>query len=213
MLNLPIAMLTRRRLVITLFFYFFLLGAQSTPQDQPQINTPTPGTALQGVITIQGTTNIPEFQYAEVAFSYAENQPESWFLIQQSKDPIIDGVLATWDTTTIADGNYRLRLQVYLTDGSVLSSEIAGLRVRNYTPVETDTPTPSTLSNTPVIVNTSTPILPTATPRLTPTAFPPNPAQVQPSDLNGSIAIGIGAAVAIFILLALYQSAHRRGRS
>ncbi len=213
MLNLPIAMLTRRRLVITLFFCFFLLGAQSTPQDQPQINTPAPGSALQGNITIQGTTNIPEFQYAEVAFSYAENQPESWFLIQQSKDPVINGVLATWDTTTIADGNYRLRLQVFLTDGSMLTSEIAGLRVRNYTPVETDTPTPSTLSNTPVIVNTSTPILPTVTPRFTPTVFPPNPAQVQPSDLNGSIAIGIGAAIAIFILLALYQSSHHQGRS
>jgi hypothetical protein len=213
MLNLPIAMLTRRRLAIILFFCFFLLGAQATPQDQPQINAPVPGSALQGTITIQGTTGLPEFQYAEVAFSYSENQPESWFLIQQSREPVKDGILAAWDTTTIADGDYRLRLQVYLTNGRVMTTEIAGLRVRNYTPVETNTPAPTSQSDTPVVVDTSTPILPTTTPLFTPTAFPPNPAQVHPSDLTGSVTAGIGAAVVIFAILALYESAHNRGRS
>ncbi len=213
MLNLPIAMLSRRWLVVFLCGCFFLLGAQTSPQDQPQVNSPLPGSALQGTITIRGTTDLPGFQYAEVAFSYIGNQPDSWFLIQQSREPVKDGPLAAWDTTTIADGNYRLRLQVYLNNGSVLATEISGLRVRNYTPAETSTPTPSSLSNTPMIVNTQTPILPTSTPRFTPTSFPPNPAQVQPAKLAGSVAAGVGSAVAIFILLALYQSAHRRGRS
>ena len=213
MLNLQIAMLTRRWLVTFLFLYFFLLGAQTTPQEEPQIAAPVPGAALQGAITILGTTDLPDFQYAEVAFSYSGNQPESWFLIQQSQDPVKDGILAVWDTTTIADGNYRLRLQVYLTNGDLMSKVIAGLRVRNYTPAETNTPAPSDVANTPTIVNTPTPNQPTATPRYTPTIFPPNPAQIQPSNLEGSIAAGIGAAVAIFLILALYQSAHRRGRS
>ena len=212
MLNLPIAMLTRRWRVIFLFLYIFLLGAQTPPPEEPQISAPLPGEALQGAISIFGTTDLPEFQYAEVAFSYSGNQPESWFLIQQSQDPVTDGILAVWDTTTIADGNYRLRVQVYLTDGSLKSKEISGLRVRNYTPAETNTPAPSDVANTPTIANTATPIQPTTTPRLTPTIFPPNPAQVQPSNLVGSITAGIGATIAVFIILALYQSAHHRGR-
>jgi hypothetical protein len=213
MLNLSIAMLTRRWLVITLFFNIFLLGVQTSPQDQPQITAPAPGSAVQGTITILGSTDLPQFQYAEVAFSYSESQPESWFLIKQSQEPVKDGILAAWDTTTIADGDYRLRLQVYLTNGGYLTTELTGLRVRNYTAVETNTPTPSTQSNTPVMVATPTPILPTATPRFTPTILPPNPAQVHPSNLAGSIAAGIGTTVALFLLLALYQAAHRGGRS
>jgi hypothetical protein len=206
-------MSTRKRRVILLLLWFFLLGAQTSPQDQPQIAAPVPGSALQGTITILGTTDLSDFQYAEVAFSYSGNQPESWFLIHQSQETVNDGILAAWDTTTIADGNYRLRLQVYLTNGSIKSTEIAGLRVRNYTSVETNTPAPSAISNPPVIVNTPTPIQPTATPRFTPTILPANPAQVQPANLVGSIAAGVGTAVVLFLLLALYQSAHHRGRS
>jgi hypothetical protein len=212
MLNLPIAMSTKRWRFVIFIVWFFLLGAQTPPQDQPQITAPAAGSALQGTITILGSTDIPDFQYAEVDFSYSENQPESWFLIQQSQEPVKDGVLAAWDTTTIADGNYRLRLQVYLTNGEWVSTELSGLRVRNYTPVETNTPTLSTLSTTPEIVDSPTPILLTPTPKNTPTLFPPNPARVYPSNLNGSIAAGIGATVVLFMLLALYQAANRRGR-
>ena len=206
-------MSTKRWLFVTLIVCFFLLGAQTPPQDQPHITAPAAGSALQGTITIMGSTDIAGFQYAEVNFSYAGSQPESWFLIQQSQEPVKDSVLAVWDTTTIADGDYRLRLQVYLTNGELMSTELSGLRVRNYTPVETNTPTPAALSITPDIVFTPTPILLTATPRNTPTLFPLNPARVYPSSLNGSIAAGIGATVVLFIFLALYQAANRRGRS
>ena len=64
----------------------------------------------------------------------------NWFLIQYSYEPVENGTLAVWDTSTIADGNYHLRIKVLLTDGRTRETIVSQLRVRNYTAVETSTP-------------------------------------------------------------------------
>jgi hypothetical protein len=207
-------MLTNWRRLLWVFLCSLLLGMQTQPQaDQPRLIAPLPGAALQGSITISGFTDIPDFLSAEIAFSYTGSRPESWFLIQQNHAPTQNGALAIWDTTTIADGNYSLRLQVFLKDGKIIETTVSGLRVRNYTAVETSTPTSlsaQTATHPPV---TPTPIPLTTTPRATPTPLRPNPAQVQPTNLDNSIGLGVGITVLIFILLALYQAANQRGRS
>ena len=172
---------------------------------------PLPGAAVQGSLTITGGTDLPGFEYAELSFSYTAAQPESWFLIQQLRAPVKEGPLAMWDTTTIADGNYRLRLQVFLTGGKIAEAYTAGLRVRNYTPLETSTPT--SMQTAAVIALVSPSVLPSSpTPRPTPTTLPPNPAQVAPANLLVSLGWGAGSAVLFFILLALYQAAHHQGK-
>ncbi len=207
-------MLTNRWPVFLTLACFWLLGAQTQPQpDLPQLNAPLPGSALQGSVTVSGVTDLPDFQSAEVSFSYTGAQPESWFLLQQMHAPIKAGQLAVWDTTTIADGNYRLRLQVFLTNGKVLEATISGLRVRNYTSVETSTPTSAGAMTATRPAMTATPLPVTTTPRATPTALRSNPAQVQPGNLETSLGLGIGVTVLVFILLALYQAAHHQGRS
>ncbi len=115
------------------------------------------------------------FSSAELLFSYADNPTGTWFLIQSISELPVDGPLAQWDTTTISDGSYTLRLVIRLADGSEIEQSVAGLRVRNYTPIETETPTPSTPTIAPVIVGTSTP-----TP--TPTQLPAHahPASAKP---------------------------------
>lgn len=193
---------------------FLLLGAQTQPQpDQPRLVSPFPGSALQGSVTVSGFTDLPDFQSAEVSFSYTGSQPESWFLIQQLLAPVKEGPLTVWDTTTIADGNYRLRLQVFLTTGKMVETSISSLRVRNYSAVETNTPTSlnAQAATRPPLPPTSIPL--TSTPRSTPTPLRPNPAQVQPSNLVDSLGLGVGITVLLFILLALYQAAHHQGRS
>lgn len=205
-------MTTKKALLVSLLVFLFLLGVQTPPGDQPRIVFPLSGAAVQGSLTITGATELPGFEYAELAFSYTGPQPENWFLIQHVRVPVKEGPLAVWDTTTIADGNYRLRLQVFLTGGKIAEAYTTGLRVRNYTPLETSTPT--SMQTAAVIALVSPTGVPSSpTPRPTPTALPPNPAQVAPANLLLSLGWGAGSAILFFILLALYQATHHQGKS
>jgi hypothetical protein len=214
MLNLPIAMLTRVLAGLSLILSFFMLGVQTQPPDLPRLTSPQTGAAVQGSLNITGSIPPVDFQYAEISFRYSGSPADTWFLIQQIRQPVKDALLAVWDTTTIADGTYTLRLQVFLTGGRILEVLQYGLRVRNYTAIETNTPTVApavTHTKAALPVETATPVPLTPTPRPTPTAFSANPAQIQPSQLTGSLAVGIGAAVVVFLIIGLYQGANKKG--
>ncbi len=180
------------------------------------IQSPLAGQALQGTVSISGTTAIAGFQSAEIDFAYADNPLNTWFLIAQSQTPIENGELAQWDTTTITDGVYSLRLTVTLSDGSQQSVTISGLRVRNYTPIETNTPIPISPTNTPVPGDTAVPTI-TPTPTITPippsaTPLPPNPAQLSTSDILNSAGKGALAILGFFVLIGFYRSIRSIGR-
>lgn len=217
MLNLPIAM---ARVIIAFFIYSSLFLARmnqaQTAEPGIEVISPLPGEALQGSVVISGSTDLPGFQAAEVAFSYGDTGSANWFLIQQSQEPVKSGMLAVWDTSKIADGNYRLRVQVTLQDGRVMEKTITGLRVRNYTVIETSTPTltiePQVSAAAVTAAATSTPIILTNTPVPTPTVLPPNPAQVQPGGLLFNIIMGVSFIAALFLLLGAYLWFKGRGR-
>lgn len=114
--------------------------------DKPQVDSPKQGEIIQGLVSITGNTEIVGFQSCEVLFAYAVDNTDTWFLIQQSNEMVKDGTIATWDTTTITDGNYRLMVRVYLDDNSTTETIITGLRVRNYTSAETSTPAPTSIA-------------------------------------------------------------------
>ena len=174
-------------------------------QGGPILVSPRQGGVLQGVVTITGTTDVPGFVSAEVAFSYAEDITGTWFLIATTNQPVYLDTLATWDTTTITDGNYVLRVRVYLKDGSFLDGMATNLRVRNYTPVETSTPAPIELEPTA----TMSPTL-TVTPFPSPTSLPNNPAVLTTQDVSISIAYGGLAAVFLLIFLGAYLGLRRK---
>ena len=192
----------------------------STMQEGVRFISPLPGQALQGSVLIAGNTVVDGFQSAELSFSYANDSTDTWFLIQEYSAPVSDNALALWDTSTISDGNYRLRLAVTKSDGSQESALVPGLRVRNYTPIETDTPAPVPPAATPLPQETrpasATPI-PTQTPTRilsTPTPLPPNPAVLSTQQVFASIFKGILATLGLFALGGLYQAARslrRRG--
>ena len=202
MLNLPVAM--RLNLLSLLAFLGLLFPSSHLPASyvaRPLVDSPKPGQALQGVVTITGNTNISNFQSAQVSFRYDRNDNSSWFLLQQSTQPVDNGSLATWDTTTIADDTYRLQVVVTLQDGTTLETEVPGLRVRNYTPVETNTPAPnSSVTQTAPLVG----ILTTQTAFPTPTDFPANPARVSPAALASSALQGGVVTAIIFMLIGGY---------
>ena len=132
-----------RTLACSLFLGMVLTSPVLAPTAQlvdPVIVEPRPGDVLQGVVKIAGSDDVPGFVSTEVSFSYADDPTGTWFLIAASVQPVTNDSLATWDTTVITDGDYVLRLRVYLTDGNSRETILSGLRVRNYTPVETPTP-------------------------------------------------------------------------
>lgn len=191
------------------------VAAQSAENPGVQISAPSPGAPLKGSVSITGNTAVAGFLSWEVNFGYAQDTTGTWFLIAEGAQPVNQGELAQWDTTTITDGNYNLRLTVYLEGGRREHFVVNDLRVRNYSPIETTTPTP-TLTSTPF---TETP-RPSLTPSLTlipsetaipdtPTPLPANPVIITQGDLNNSLTRGAAGAAAAFVLVGLYWSVKR----
>lgn len=169
------------------------------------ISSPVGGEALQGLVVIMGTAKALNFISMEVSFAYQKDPTQTWFLIGQSSLPIDQGILANWDTTTISDGYYRIRVLLYLSDGKVIEKIIEGIRVRNYSPVETSTPgsanaepTLETFSQVVTITPTNTPMADLVLPERTPVPQDVNPVQVNALDLVRSF--GVGAAVVVGML-------------
>ena len=140
--------------------------AQSADSAGVEITTPRPGTPLQGTVAIEGSTIVEGFISWEVTFGYASDSTGTWFLIAEGDQQVSSGELTQWDTTTITDGNYNLRLTVYLQGGRREHYLVSDLRVRNYSPIETITPTP-TLTATPYTVTPRPSLTPTSTTRPT----------------------------------------------
>jgi hypothetical protein len=203
---------------LTLVFFFasmFLAPVQNNTvqvgdptEGVPQvaIYSPTSGQALQGTISVTGKTLVEGFLSAELSFAYTQDLTDTWFLIYESDEPVSNGELTQWDTSTITDGEYNLRLVVTMEDGNSLTVQNSNLRVRNYTPIETITPVPTathapgdTLVPTITPTFTVTPLPPTATP------LPPNPAQITPQDILVTIGNGILVAFGFLVLLGFYQ--------
>jgi hypothetical protein len=219
----------RRLSLLMLMFVLFVAqpalakaGAKQARQETAVPNvflsSPVGGQALQGVVAIDGNTAVAMFQTTTLAFTYHGDTTGAWFLIHESDSPIAYDTIAQWDTTTITDGDYDLRLTISLTDGSQVWADVYGLRVRNYSPVETDTPVPPTAtiappatlagdtqeaaSPTPSVTQTATrtasPVPPTITP------LPTNPVEFSQSTLLNTVGKGALTALGLFTLLGIY---------
>jgi len=196
--------------VIFLFFPSIRAIAQDLNPRKVEITSHVSGEAIRGVVSITGNSNVEGFISWELTYSYAEDVTGTWFLIYESDIPVEDDRLAEMDTTRITDGNYNLRLTVYFREGRRAHFTIRDIRVRNYSPIETNTPVP-TFTSTP---STATPLpnqtstieyLPTVTPPpQTPTPLPTNPIRISSADISFSLIRGIAGAGAAFLLIGLY---------
>ena len=172
----------------------------ATPTPVPiAIISPKSGEAVQGLVRVIGDTEVPNFKVAALFFGYAQDPTHTWFPLGERNTPARQGLLARWDTTSITDGNYVLRLVVTTTDGKKYEVRVP-VRVRNYTPIETPTPAP-----TPRGGATPLPPTPTATPQPiypTPTPLPTNTGILTVRQIGRATAYG-AAFIALLILLFL----------
>jgi len=179
--------------------------------DLVRILTPDDGSVLQGIVTVKGTVAGVGLQNGEVGFRYQDGGSESWFFLEQFNEPIVDATIAQWDTATIADGTYQLRVIAYYADGHQLETIVSNLRVRNYTVIET--PVFSTKeSELPVLTDVAPTSLPTETsPIATPTPLTVNDLVLTNDDIVSSVVQGAVIGILFLIILGIWMFI-RKGR-
>lgn len=76
------------------------------------ISSPADPATVKGRIAIRGTANHGQFQFFKVEYGLGED-PSSWHVIGDVvKAPVLDGLLAEFDTTAVPNGGYTLKLTV-----------------------------------------------------------------------------------------------------
>ena len=144
MLNSFVAM---RRIFAGLLCLLLTLLAASSALAQASfdvlIESPVAGQAVQGQVEIIGNTDTFDFLAYELSFTSQDDATNTWFQIKRSTEPVRYDTLGLWDTGNLIDGNYSLRLVVELSDQEPVTVFVRDLRVRNYSPVETNTPAPT----------------------------------------------------------------------
>ena len=202
MLNLRVPSMKRYFLFL---FVLFLIAAQDAPS--LAITSPAPQEVLRGEVTITGRLDLPSFLSAQLDFAYASNPTDTWFTIQVFTQPLVDSTLAEWDTTSITDGEYVLRLRANFEDGTFQEVTVP-IQIGNDVPIPTPTAEPTaTLEENIILV--PTPFLlaasptPTDLPRSTPTPLPPNPASLEQSEIYASLGRGALVILGLFALAGL----------
>jgi hypothetical protein len=202
MLNLFVRLM---KVELLLPFVLFMIAAQDSPPIT--ITFPLPGEVLRGEVSITGTTDAPNFLSAQLDFSYASNPTNTWFALQAFSQPITDSALIVWNTTSISDGDYILRLRVNFLDNTTQEITVP-VSIQNDIPFSTPTVEPTSTPNT-VEVQIPTPFLlaasptPTTPPRSTPTALPTNPASLAQTAIYASLGRGALVIIILFILSGL----------
>jgi hypothetical protein len=207
MLNLFVRLMKLYLLLLPLVL--LLIAAQTTAQSAlpVAITSPAADETLRGQVTVTGTLDIPSFASARLDFEYASNPTDTWFTIQTFSEPVVNSTLAVWDTASITDGDYVLRLRVDFEDGTFQEATVP-VRVGNDvlpTPVlPTSTSTPeaaAVLVPTPFLLAASP--TPTEVPRPTPTALPANPASLRRNEIYASLGRGALVILGLFVLAGL----------
>ena len=107
------------------------------------ISSPESGAVVSGVVQIEGSASLGgAFQYYKVEFSTANRDDYVVFsgLVRQQ---VVNGQLAVWDSASVPDGQYSIRLRVVDQTGNYCEVVVRNLRVQNSAPIPpTDTPTP-----------------------------------------------------------------------
>jgi hypothetical protein len=123
-----------KKLIIAVLLAVVAIGAFAslTMAQAPTatITSPANGATVSGKVAVKGTASGPNFGYYKVEFKSATD----WVLADGTTHTtaVTDGTLATWDTTTVTDGSYDLRLLVADNAGQYITTQVS-VKVDNAT--------------------------------------------------------------------------------
>jgi len=184
------------KLTSSIILWFLLILSPQYQGDSIRVDYPRVGDSVQGIVEISGTLETSSFNYAEVFFAYAAVDNLNWFMIGRIDQPVSSGLIAKWDTTTITDGVYQLKLRIHNRDESVEELIINPVIVRNYSILPTNTPIAEVTSSiTIATIAIATEQMIYATP------LPENPASTSDTALKRSVTGGLIAAGVTLLLL------------
>jgi len=204
-LNLTVVMITK--ILVGLLALFFASSSGVVLPENIVISYPAKGDSVQGVVEIKGTVISDFYSSAEIYFGYANKETENWFLITRLDQPVENGQLARWDTTTITDGEYQLKLVMYKKDGSSEKVTVAPIYVRNYSIEPTTIAAPT--NNIPDGNGTETS---TSVGLVYATPLPKNPASTSDAGIIQSIIIGVILTLLVLLGLLVYRYLNHRNR-
>ena len=167
-------------------------------QSDAAITTPVSGSAIQGKVDVRGYIKATNFFTYDLDFSHGQDSESGWFNITTSNINPEDGLLGIWDTSSISDGNYKLRLTVRYKDDTKSETTIEEIRVRNYSLIETDTPNPGVTDNIEQ-GGIGNPTFPVPTPFGDTTSR--NEVEITRTDFFTTLFVGLGFGVLLTILL------------
>ncbi len=94
---------------------------------QIEITDPPNGAKIDGLVTLVGTADVPNFGFYK--FEMTSLGAEQWVTILAGREPVREGELGRWDTSTLLPGDYALRLVVTDATGQTLPPCTITLRV------------------------------------------------------------------------------------
>lgn len=173
-----------------------------TPPKFPgfRIVSPKPNDVLQGNIPIIANISTANFTNIVIEFTYKDNPTNTWFPIPSIDPTSGNNYLGDWDTTTITDGIYTLRIMLYTKENNEYIEMIPDLRVRNYSIIETSTPEPIGK----MTISSETPISTLPRPGITPIPISKNPLQISVMDIFQNIKLGAVASIVLFLIGLLF---------
>ena len=198
-----------QRWIIGLILLFIFLPVKVMAQvDEVTFLSPAEQQILQGVIEVQARVAREDVLSFELLFAYSDETDErNLFLLAQGNAFPKEEPLYRWDTTLIPDGDYRLVLRVYFSNGEKREAILERVKVRNYLPVESPTASNLSLSTEPVLETPANTPLPVS---FTPTPPRPNPGSIQPTQWTGSVVRGMAVSLLLFIGFGMVLSLRKR---
>ena len=104
-------------------------GMSGCVPDQIMITAPEPGAPVEGTVEIMGTANAPNFGFFK--YEVAPRGSQNWSTISAEREPKINEVLGQWNTTSLTNGDYFLRLVITDNVGVSLEPCVIAVRVAN----------------------------------------------------------------------------------
>lgn len=126
----------------------------TVPPYDVRITYPVDGGQVAGYITVVGSASHPRFLQYALEWGPDPNPGNLWYpLMSPRNQTVLNGGLGAWNTTTIPDGVYQLRLHVWLTDGTDTFDIATGVRVSNQQPTAVPTLTSTPRPNRPPVID------------------------------------------------------------
>lgn len=104
-------------------------GMSGCVPDQIMITSPEPGDEVNGIVNITGTANVPNFGFYK--YEIAPMGAQNWATISAYRDPVREDSLGEWNTSSLINGDYFLRLVITDNVGVSLEPCVIAVRVLN----------------------------------------------------------------------------------